>query len=75
MDIVEEFWNSKILSGRSRVVAGDIYELRIIVPEGYQLEKAKFNVELMKMVKEGRLVRINYRSSVTDVIAWSVWFK
>lgn len=77
MDIVEESWNSssRILSGKSKVVAGDIYELRIIVPEGYQLENAKFNGELMKIVKEGRLVRINYKSSATDVIAWSVWFK
>lgn len=77
MDIVEESWNSssKILSGKSKVVAGDAYELRIIVPEGYQLENAKFNGKLMKILKEGRLIRINYESPITDVIAWSVEFK
>lgn len=77
MDIIEESWNSssKTLSGKSKVVAGDPYELRIILPEGYQLENAKFNGKLMQILKEGRLIRINYISPTTDVVTWNVQFK
>lgn len=77
VDIVEESWNSssKTLSGKSNVVAGDVYELRIMLPEGYQLEQAEFDGEPMNVLREGRLIRVNYKPSMTEVGVWDIRFK
>jgi len=83
VDVLEEKWNesASMLSGRSKVVAGDPYELRIVLPSG----KTKWQAEAVNVSSDDRvagvqsdfngdaqLVRATIRSPVSREIDWSV---
>lgn len=77
MDIKEESWNPdrQILSGTSKVVKGDKYELRIIVPEKFAIRSAKSNGGKMFIQKEGKLVRVSFIPQKSGTINWNIEFK
>ena len=83
VDIVEEEWNAKkgVLSGTSKLVANDPYELRIVVPVGDESWKlASFDagsreVEVLSQSQSGPIIRVKLQSAESDEIAWSAQFE
>lgn len=76
VDIESEQWNSssKILSGKSRVVRGDKYELRVLVPDGYAIKKATCDNKSMTIRKEGKLLRVSCIPKKTESTEWIIEF-
>jgi hypothetical protein len=79
VDVVSEQWDGKgRLSGESRVVAGDPYELRIVVPVGE--ESWTVNSAWVDGVKEvtcsqdGPGVRVSFVPEKTGTLNWEVVF-
>ncbi len=72
VDIEEEAWDAteRVLHGRSRVVAGDPYELRIFLPPNWTATGAGEGVITQK---EGQL-RVLYSPSATGTIEWRIAF-
>lgn len=77
MDVKEESWNpdKRTLSGTSAVVKGDRYELRIIVPEEFNIKSAKSNSGKMFIQKEGKLIRVSFTPKKSGTINWNIEFK
>jgi hypothetical protein len=86
VDVLEEKWQAsrQTLRGRSQVVGGDPYELRIVLPsaglpwkaESVQLDAADSAAAVkadLKMEKE--LVRVRLDSPSNRQVAWSVIFR
>ncbi len=86
VDVVEETWRptDRALQGRSRVVAGDPYELRIALPDagtrwtvdaaGILPQDLTAGVTAAIAEKDG-LVRVTLTSPVSREVGWSVRFK
>lgn len=66
---------SRQLSGTSAVVKGDRYELRIIVPEEFNIKSAKSNSGKMFIQKEGKLIRVSFTPKKSGTINWNIEFK
>jgi hypothetical protein len=79
VDVLDEKWDgaSKTLSGRSKIVGGDPYELRIVVPD------ANWSAEILKIsdgatapvTQTEQLVRATIQSANSREVNWSVKFK
>jgi hypothetical protein len=67
-------WRNATLSGISRVVKDDRYELAIYVPAGYKLKSAEFAGTPAKTVMEGKLLRASYLPAATGVAQWHLEF-
>jgi hypothetical protein len=76
MDVITENWDSKsnTLSGNSKVVAGDVYEFRLIVPIGYKFKDATCNGTSVKINQEGTLCRVQYTPASTGKVDWVFTF-
>lgn len=77
IDIEKESWDTskKTLSGTSKVVKGDLYELRIIVPQEYKAQRAECNGERMNMKQEGdKLLRVYVVPDKSGKVNWSIEF-
>ena len=74
IDITEEDWDkvSGTLSGTSKVVAKDVYELRVILPQGFDIEEASFDGSKGDVKIEGRLARISFIPTTTGEIPWKI---
>ena len=77
IDIVNEHWdsNAKRLCGKSKVVKGDCYELRIIVPDGYDVKTALCGKRKMTIVREKNLIRASFIPNKTELISWNIDFE
>ena len=86
VDVLEEKWNTrnKTLSGRSKVVGGDAYELRIVAETGGKgLTAHTVDVSAAdksagvktSVVSDGNLVRATIDSPTSREVSWSVRFK
>lgn len=77
IDIVDESWSeaSKTLSGISKVVKGDRYELRIIVPENFKLKEAKCNGKKMDVYYDNGVLRVSFLPKSTGLVKWTILFK
>ena len=77
MDVVSERWDpaTRILSGTSEVVAGDRYELRVVLPEGVSVQKTLFDDVPMELKQEGSLLRASFEPKKTGVVKWFLSFK
>jgi len=86
IDVVEEQWDAKTasLSGVSRVVANDRYELRIVLPVAGSLTVGPVNVSkddqeagvtISAAAPEGRLLRVVINAPTSRAVAWHVDFK
>lgn len=86
IDVVEEQWDPKTscLSGISRVVANDRYELRVVLPAAGsqtsgtpQISKAdqEAGVTISVAPPEGRLLRIVINAPTSRAVKWHLFFK
>jgi hypothetical protein len=79
VDIVEENWDAAdlVLSGRSRVVAGDPYELRVWTPEGH--EPFEFSCSEGARCHRGgqseQGCRLSIESPNTTTVSWRIRFR
>ncbi|MBT3290084.1 MAG: hypothetical protein HN380_22260 [Victivallales bacterium] len=75
-DIMALDWNagSKALSGTSRVVAGDPYQLRIFVPPGFTAKSAKAGELPVQMKAANGLLTLDLTSPKSMPIHWQVEF-
>jgi hypothetical protein len=78
VDVTDETWSAKTktLSGRSKVVGGDPYELRIVLPDkNWGLAKVKASGGKVTFTQSDYLLRATIETPKSDEIAWSVKFK
>ena len=86
VDVMEETWDADNLTlcGRSQVVAGDPYEMRIIVPAGeesYRITGAKASSDdsgaevQVTAEQNGPKIRIRIESTTSQTVDWSVQFR
>jgi hypothetical protein len=65
----------KTLRGVSRTVAGDPYQLRFFVPEGFVVKKVKLTNKLQAAFKtEGNLLTVDYNSPTGTDVEWTIYF-
>ncbi len=78
VDLTAVAWDEapKVLSGTSRVVAGDPYELRIIIPASYQLAAATVSRADVKIevTATGPQARVVITSPETRDVSWKLAF-
>ena len=79
MDVLEERWDpqTRTLSGKSRVVAGDRYELRIALPTSGQWVPKKAIAGEQKLEhhkEESAGARLSFIPSSGGVVEWKVTF-
>ena len=65
----------RMLRGVSRAVAGDLYQLRIYVPEGLSGKRVELSEGLAAIVKtNGNLPTVDYTSNMGEDVEWKVLF-
>ena len=81
VDVVVENWDgaTETLSGRSKVVGGDAYELRIVGDASVSTaevspEDAAAGVKI-SFTQDGELLRVKIKSPASRDVSWSVSFK
>ena len=76
VDIVEMKWDeaTRTLSGRSKVVAQDRYELVIHLPAGFNAKSAEFDGRAATVVTEGELIRVAIDPAATGEVSWQIKF-
>lgn len=82
VDALDERWDAatKTLSGRSQVVGGDAYELRIVAGNGAKISgvsASELNGPEIKssFTQDGNLIRVKLEPSSSAVASWSVKFQ
>lgn len=72
IDVIEEKWDAatRTLSGVSRVVGNDPYELRVVVPVGDHSYRAA-----APATQDGPNVRMTIRSDVNAEVKWAIKFE
>ncbi len=67
--------HTRVLHGLSRAVAGDPYQLRIYVPEGFSAKRVELSGGLTAtMSTDGPLLRVNTTPTRGDDVEWKVFF-
>ena len=83
-DLVEESWDdsSCVLSGASRVVAGDPYEIRILLPadeESWEVEGTEVadgvSTTPLAVARRGREVRATMIPAGSETLTWRIAFR
>lgn len=69
----EEWTDCGVLSGTSEVIANDPYELRIVMPEGWQLQDATAEVPITTKQADN-LLRVQLVSPATREVSWRMVF-
>lgn len=65
----------RMLTGVSRAVAGDPYQLRFYVPEGFVVKKVELTNNLQATFKtDGNLLTVDYNSSTGNDVEWKIFF-
>ncbi len=78
VDVLDEKWDgaTKTLSGRSKIVGGDPYELRIVLPDNnWSAETVNASAGAAALKPDGSLVRATIQSAESGEVNWSVTFK
>jgi hypothetical protein len=78
VDVLDEKWDaaSKTLSGRSKIVGGDPYELRIALPDkNWSAEIVEFSGATAPVTQTDELVRATIQSANSGEVSWTVRFK
>jgi hypothetical protein len=76
VSLLDENWDAdaKVLSGRSRVVAGDPYVLTVHLPDGFSLKSAAAAGAKPEVVDRNNTATIRFVPSKTRVVAWKMSF-
>jgi len=65
----------RVLRGVSRAVAGDPYQLRIYVPDGFTAKRVELSGGLTaKMATDEHLLMVDYTTSTGNDVEWKVFF-
>ncbi len=65
----------RVLQGRSRAVAGDPYQLRVYVPDGFETQRAEVSDGIAaEMRADGNLLAVNFKSSSGNDVEWKIFF-
>jgi hypothetical protein len=65
----------RMLRGISRAVAGDPYQLRIYVPDGFIVKSVELTDGLAAIMKtDGNLLTVDFTSSTGEDVAWKISF-
>jgi hypothetical protein len=65
----------RMLRGTSRAVAGDPYQLRIYVPEGFAAKRVELSEGLTGGMKtQGNLLTVDYTAAAGKDVDWKVFF-
>jgi hypothetical protein len=78
VDVLDEKWDgaTKTLSGRSKVVGGDPYELRVVLPDSnWNAETVSASSDAAGLKQNGSLVRATIQSAESGEVTWSMKFK
>lgn len=77
MDIASEQWNPKAkeLTIKARVISSDPYELRITLPDKYQLKRVMAGGEQVETDTAKGYCRVRVLPSATGEVEWKVQFK
>jgi hypothetical protein len=63
------------LQGVSRAVAGDPYQLRMYVPDGFSARKAELSEGLTAAMKtEANLLTVDFTSKTGKDVEWKIYF-
>ncbi|MGB7297161.1 MAG: glycoside hydrolase family 36 protein, partial [Candidatus Aminicenantales bacterium] len=75
VDLIEVKWEDNRLSGKSRVVGGDAYDLLVSVPPGYAFDHAECaGAELLEARRDGEMLRVRLKSNQSREVSWTVHF-
>ena len=76
-EVTDEKWDAsaRTLSGSSEVVAGDLYELRLVLPEGMAVATAEIGGNAAEVKTEKCNVRIRTNPNKSKVENWQVRFR
>jgi hypothetical protein len=78
VDIIEEKWENGALSGASRIIGGESYELRIIAPgdeKPWTLKNAVTDPPVKtEFTQEGPRIRVTMDSDTSRDVAWRMEF-
>ena len=78
VDLLDVTWNegTRSLSGRSRVIGGDPYEVYVTVPPGFEFQKAECEgADAGAAFRDGAQVRFTCRRASTREIGWAATFE
>jgi hypothetical protein len=65
----------RMLRGTSRAVAGDPYQLRIYVPEGFSAQRVELSDGITASTKtEGNLLMVDFKAPTGKDVEWKVFF-
>lgn len=78
VDLVTEQWKGSTLSGTSRVIANDPYEIRVVAPASFNVKTAQVvgapSGTTIKFEQQGTEVRATIQSAKTAEISWTLSF-
>ena len=75
VDLVDASWEKSALTGRSRVVGGDAYEIYLAVPERFRLDKFICDgADVLGTERTGVLIKLTLKSRESREIRWSALF-
>jgi alpha-galactosidase len=76
LDLLDVRWSDAALEGRSRVVAGDPYDIYMTEPAGWQLlEMQCGGAAIAKTERQGTIVKSGCQPSTSGEITWRARFK
>jgi hypothetical protein len=65
----------RVLRGASRAVAGDPYQLRIYLPDGFAAKRVELSEGLTpRMARDEHLLTVDFTSSTGRDVDWKVFF-
>lgn len=76
VDLVKVEWSASAdtLTGTSKVVAGDRYELAVRVPAGFTIHAATFAGQAAEAATDGELLRVSFTPTATTEVPWRIAF-
>jgi hypothetical protein len=75
VDLIDVGWESRRLSGSSRVVGGDAYDLFVSIPTGYSFDRAECDgAVVLKAWEDGAVLRVSLKSDQTREVSWTLHF-
>jgi len=74
VDLENVSWKKNVLSGESKVVQGDPYEVYVYLPTNFHLQSARANGTAMQIETKEHLAVVRHMPSQTGSIRWQIRF-
>lgn len=74
VDLQDVSWKQHLLSGESKTVQGDPYELYVYLPKGYRIQSAQANGSAMQIEPKENVAIVRYVPSQTGSLRWQIRF-